>query len=122
LYYEENYYQGRLVNGHSRSREGRYFIYDESSLFPIPEGGYQKLSEFIRREVRKVDHRLKGTVRLSFRVTAHNELTEFKVEKSVSRDLDDKAKQILLRGPRWISAKQHGQEPTEGYAFVNVEF
>ena len=122
LYFEENYYRGRLVSGRSRSREGRNFVYDESSLYPIPEGGFKKLSEFIHREAQKVDSPLKGTVRLSFRVTAHNALTEFKVEKSVSGLLDEKARQILLAGPRWISAKEHGQEAPAGYAFVNVEF
>ncbi len=122
LYYEENYYQGRLVNGRSRSREGRNFIYDESSLSPLPEGGYKKLNDYIGREVKKVNSPLKGTVRLSFRVTAHNTLTEFKVVKSVSAALDEKARQILLAGPRWIAAREHGQEVTDGYAFVNVEF
>jgi membrane associated rhomboid family serine protease/antitoxin component YwqK of YwqJK toxin-antitoxin module len=122
LYYEENFYRGRLVNGRSRSREGRNFIYDESSLSPLPEGGYKKLSEYIQGEVKKVASAWKGTVRLSFRVTAHNTLTEFKVEKSVSTVLDEQARHILLAGPRWISAKEHGQEVTDGYAFVNVEF
>ncbi len=122
LYYEENYYRGRLVNGRSRSREGRNFVYDETSMFPLPDGGYKKLSEYIRREVKKVNTPLRGTVRLSFRVTPHRTLTEFKVEKSMSAALNEKAKQILLTGPRWISARLHGQEVTDGYAFVNVEF
>ena len=91
-------------------------------MSPLPEGGYKKLSELIQREVKKVKSPLKGTVRLSFRVTTHNALTEFKVEKSVSAWLDEKAKQILLAGPHWISAREHGQEVADGYAFVNVEF
>jgi hypothetical protein len=49
-------------------------------------------------------------------------LTEFKVVKSVSAALDEKARKILLAGPRWIAAREHGQEVADGYAFVNVEF
>jgi membrane associated rhomboid family serine protease/antitoxin component YwqK of YwqJK toxin-antitoxin module len=122
MYFEENYFRGRLIRGRSRSRNGQNFIYDESSFFPLPEGGYKKLNEFISAEVKKSEVRLKGTVRLSFTVTGTGALVDIKVEKSMAPELDKMAKEILLRGPQWIPAREHGQEPSAGYGAVSVKF
>jgi len=120
MYFEENYNKGRLINGRSRSRTGgRLVVYDETTFFALPEGGYQKLNEYLRASVKPLGL---GTVKLSFRVTTSGQMTDFKVEKSVSRELDMKAKQLVLMGPRWLPARLHGQEPTDGYALVSVEF
>jgi membrane associated rhomboid family serine protease/antitoxin component YwqK of YwqJK toxin-antitoxin module len=119
MYFEENYVRGRLVNGRSRSKSGRTAVYDESIFFALPEGGYKKLNEHIRSQVKPSGI---GTVKLSFRVTVSGQMTDFKVEKGVSKELDLRAKQIILSGPRWLPARMHGLEPTDGFAFVSVEF
>jgi membrane associated rhomboid family serine protease/antitoxin component YwqK of YwqJK toxin-antitoxin module len=118
MYYEENYFHGRLVNGRSRNLAGETFTYDESSFFPLPEGGYKKLKEFL--QIKDASHT--GTVRLSFRVTTRSTLTDFKVLKSVSRETDERAKQILKAGPRWIPAKDHGHQAVDGFAQAEVVF
>ncbi|MEI9920336.1 MAG: rhomboid family intramembrane serine protease [Bacteroidota bacterium] len=119
MYFEENYARGRLVNGRSRSRNGRTAVYDETIFFALPDGGYKKLNEYIRSQA---EPQGKGTVKLSFRVTVSGQLTDFKTEKSVSKELDLRAKQIILAGPRWLPARLHGLEPTDGFAVVSVEF
>jgi hypothetical protein len=120
MYFEENYVRGRLINGRSRSKSGRTAVYDASIFFALPEGGYKKLNEYIRSEVKEPLGR--GTVKLSFRVTVSGQITDFKVEQSVSKELDFRAKQIILSGPRWLPARLHGLEPTDGFAFVSIEF
>lgn len=122
IFYQENYFQGRLVNGRSRSLSGETFIYDESSFFPLPTGGYQKLKAYLNEAVKKIDTKESGKVRLSFRVTKKSTLTDFKVLQSVSKEMDELAKQILRNGPRWIPAKDHGYESVEGFAYAEVEF
>jgi TonB family protein len=122
MYYEENYYRGRLVNGRSKNVEGETFVYDESSLFPLPVGGYKNLKEYIQGAVKQTNERVRGTVRLSFRVTSTGRLTDFKVLQSISKQADDQAKQIIKSGPQWIPAKNHGCENVDGFAFVDVEF
>jgi membrane associated rhomboid family serine protease/antitoxin component YwqK of YwqJK toxin-antitoxin module len=119
MYFEENYNRGRLINGRSRSKSGRIAIYDATTLFALPEGGYKKFNEHIRS---KVDPQGLGTVKLSFRVTVDGRITDFKIEQSVSKELDMRAKQIVLTGPRWLPARLHGLEPTDGFAFVAIEF
>jgi membrane associated rhomboid family serine protease/antitoxin component YwqK of YwqJK toxin-antitoxin module len=120
MYFEENYNRGRLINGRSRSKTGKTFVYDETTLFALPVGGFKKLNDYILSQTRGMS--MHGTVKLSFRVTVSGQLTDFKTEQSVSKELDAKARQIVLSGPRWLPAKLHGQEPTDGFAFVNVEF
>jgi membrane associated rhomboid family serine protease/antitoxin component YwqK of YwqJK toxin-antitoxin module len=120
MYFEENYIHGRLINGRSRSKTGKTAVYDESSLLALPEGGFKKLDEYIRSKVK--DPAGKGTVKLSFRVTPSGVLTDWTVEQSVSKKLDQLAKEIVLSGPRWLPAKLHGLEPANGFGFVSVEF
>lgn len=120
MYFEENYNRGRLINGRSRSKSGgRLVVYDETTFYALPEGGYKKLNEYLAAETKPQGL---GTVRLSFRVTVSGRLTDFKVEKSVSKELDLRAKQLVLAGPRWLPARLHGQEPTDGFGMVNVDF
>jgi membrane associated rhomboid family serine protease/antitoxin component YwqK of YwqJK toxin-antitoxin module len=122
MYYEENYHQGKLLHGRSRSIKGEGVVYDASSLYPLPEGGYTKLEQYFQEAVKKFESPEKGTVRLSFRVTTDKLIADIQVETSVSEEVDKKAKQILLEGPSWIPAKEHGQEPVEGYGVVSIDF
>lgn len=119
MYFEENYNRGRLINGRSRSKSGKTAIYDETVFFAMPEVGARKYIEYVRSQV---EPKGLGRVRLSFRVTVDGQIMDFKVEESVSKELDLRAKQIVLNGPRWLPAKLHGLEPTDGYGFVVVEF
>ena len=122
MYYEENYHQGRLVHGRSRSLKGESVVYDASSEYPLPEGGYKKLNAYLREEAGKINSSVKGTVRLSFRVTTDKVLADIEVESSVSPELDEKAKEILRNGPAWIPAREHGQKAVEGYSAVSIDF
>jgi membrane associated rhomboid family serine protease/antitoxin component YwqK of YwqJK toxin-antitoxin module len=120
MYFEENYNRGRLINGRSKSKTGgRLVVYDETTFFALPEGGFKKLNEYLHSSIKPVGL---GTVKMSFRVTTSGQMTDFKIEKSVSKELDFKAKQVILAGPRWLPARLHGQEPTDGFAVVSVEF
>jgi membrane associated rhomboid family serine protease/antitoxin component YwqK of YwqJK toxin-antitoxin module len=122
LYYEENYSHGRLIKGRSKDLKGEIFIYDASSLYPLPEGGYPKLHEYLVAAVKRNNIKAAGTVRLSFRVTSKGKLTDFKTIRSVSKEADQVAKQILKEGIRWTPAKLHGNEKVDGFALVDVEF
>jgi membrane associated rhomboid family serine protease/antitoxin component YwqK of YwqJK toxin-antitoxin module len=114
LYFEEYYNQGRLVSGQSRTLEGETFIYDESSLYPMPAGGFERFQQYVKSEAKKVDPDELGHVKLSFRVTAKGALTDLSIVQHGSPVLDAKAKEILLHGPRWLPPRKHGHEPFEG--------
>ena len=122
LYFEEHFNNGRLVTGKSRTLEGDTFMYDGSSLFPLPEGGFEKFNAYLKSEVRKFDSNELGHVKLTFRVTYTGALTDLTIDQSASPTLDAKARSIILQGPRWLPARSHGHERVDGWTSVTVEF
>lgn len=122
MYYEETYNQGVLVAGKSRTPDGRTFLYDESSFYPLPEGGVQKFQEYVKQEVKRFNTDELGHVKLSFRVTSYGSIAELLTEQGASPTLDEKARQILLDGPRWHPARRHGHQPVDEWAQVQIEF
>jgi len=122
MHFEEFYQNGRLVNGRSKNKEGKKFVYDISSYFPLPEGGYIKLRKYLEKATKETITDGSGSVRLEFRVTLTGLLTDIKIEKGMSNQLDEEAKKILLNGPRWLPAHEYGYVPIDGIARVEVEF
>lgn len=122
MHFQENYYRNRLVNGRSRNLEGETFVYDETSLYALPLGGAQQFKAYTKSVVKEMDVSKKGKVQLSFRVTEKGKITDIKVEQSVSREVDEIAKQILKEGPRWIPAKVHGHINVDGFGYCEIEF
>lgn len=122
LYFEENFNGGRLFRGMSRTLTGETFVYDESSLHPIPEGGFERFHRYIRSETRKVDPDELGHVKITFRVTRKGVLTDLHITQGATPSLDEKAKAILLNGPRWLPARRHGHEPVDGTGVLLIEF
>jgi antitoxin component YwqK of YwqJK toxin-antitoxin module len=122
LFYEEYYANGRLVRGRSRDKQGRLFVYDETSFFPVPEGGFQKYEDYLQKESERVMPDQEGSVKLSFRITPSGKMVELKVEKSLSLATDEKAKEIVRKGPTWQPAHEHGFVPIDGYQQVVVNF
>jgi len=122
LFFEEYYINGRLTKGRSQNPQGKNFVYDESSFFPTPEGGRNKMETYLREETKKVQAKEEGRVRLSFRVTPNSTITDIKVEKSLSKELDQQAKEILLNGPHWLPAHNHGFITADGIGYVVIDF
>lgn len=122
MYFEETYNQGRLVSGKSRDVNGETFVYDESSLYPMPEGGFGEFQEYLKMETRKFDSEELGHVKLSFRVTKDGMLTDITFDQRASPTLDAKAVDLLRQGPRWFPAREHGHEPVDASAYVQIEF
>jgi membrane associated rhomboid family serine protease len=122
LHFKEDYRRGMLVLGKSRNLSGDEFTYDGSSLVPVPAKGFPFLQKFIAEKTRETSPAVVGTVRLSFRVTANGELTDFEVERSVDPEIDQNAISILKAGPKWLPAREHGYLATDGFAWVDVRF
>jgi membrane associated rhomboid family serine protease/antitoxin component YwqK of YwqJK toxin-antitoxin module len=121
MYFEENYNRGRLVNGRSRGLDGKTAIYDEATFFPIPAGGQNALDKYLHDHAIAAEYADKE-VRVTFRVTRTGRIADFIFEDAVEPALREKTKQLILRGPQWIPARLHGQEPIDGTAFVRLNF
>ena len=88
----------------------------------MPEGGYEKFSTHLKREAKNSGSEELGHVKVSFRVTSKGQMTDVTIDQGATPALDTRAKQILLDGPKWLPARNHGHEPIDAYAFVQVEF
>jgi hypothetical protein len=122
LHFEEFFNNGRLVSGRSRTLDGQTYVYDESSYYPMPEGGNGKLVEYLQQRVKELNPSVHGRVHLMFRVTTNSVLTDFDVTKSVNEELDARAIELIREGPKWIPAREHGNVKRTGWGSVSVEF
>jgi len=85
MYFEEYYDNGRLISGRSRAKDGQTFLYDASSEFPMPKGGNSVLLDYLRKNVKNLNHNEHGIVHLTFRVTAKQVLSDFVVDKKLKQ-------------------------------------
>ena len=121
-YFEEFYRNGYLETGRARTEDGMTYLYDQSSLFPMPEGGNEALLNYLEEAIKKSKVEKSGAVVLSFRVSTEGVLTEFKVEESLAGKSDSLAIELIRKGPRWIPARLHGHQFQNGYGHVTIEF
>jgi membrane associated rhomboid family serine protease/antitoxin component YwqK of YwqJK toxin-antitoxin module len=121
-YFEEVFLNGRLISGKSISLAGRNFQYDETSMLALPNGGMRAFQEYVQKTARLFTAKRPGTVKLYFRVTTDNRIADIIIQKSLDVEADGWAKDILLKGPQWNPARLHGQEITDGFGFMTVEF
>lgn len=122
MYFEEYFNNGRLISGRSRPLDGQTYMYDESSFYPMPDGGNAKLVQYLNQRVKELNPLVHGRVHLAFRLTTSGVITEFQVSKSLNKELDDKAIEFIKEGPKWIPAREHGHLKQTGWALVSVEF
>jgi membrane associated rhomboid family serine protease len=121
-HFEEYFQQGILIRGRSRASDGQTFVYDASSLFPMPEGGNIRLVEYLEQRVMELQPSEHGVVRVTFRVTTNRVLTDFVVDEGLTAELDSKAIEFIRSGPPWLPARDHGHLPRSGFARVSVTF
>jgi antitoxin component YwqK of YwqJK toxin-antitoxin module len=120
--YVEEFNYGLLVEGRSRNEKGASYIYDESSLYPQPSKGFPAFYNYVKQEIAKVSIGHMEAVKLTFRVTAQGRITDIEPTENVSKTAEEKARQILLNGPKWQPARLHGYIPVDGFGYVVVEF
>lgn len=122
IYFEEFFEKGLLIQGRSRTLNGQQYIYDGSSLFPIPEKGYKHLNSYLSENIMALKPAQHGVVKVWFRVTLNQVLTDFQIDKSLTPELDAKAIDLLKNGPTWLPARDHGHLMRSGWSSVVIEF
>ena len=78
-------------------------------------GGYEKLTEYIIKNVKYPEDAKKagttGTVLVCFTVNAKGKVTNAKIQRSVSESLDAEALRVIKGMPDWIPGKDEKGEP-----------
>ncbi|RVU01714.1 TonB family protein [Mucilaginibacter limnophilus] len=69
----------------------------------MPADGWKEFNNYLKDEAKSPDGK-EGTVKLSFVVQPNGDLTEFKILKSVSKQTDEAAIDLIKDGPTWLSS------------------
>ena len=101
------------VDDYLAERRDTINAYDVVEQMPSFPGGYQKLYEFIKKNLRYpkecADSGIQGRVIIAFIVERNGKLSNIRVVKSVNPALDKEALRIVNLMPNWIPGKQNGR-------------
>jgi len=75
---------------------------NNQALPPRPSGGWDDFNDYLKQNALSPDGKA-GTVKLTFTVNADNSLSDFKIIKSVSAQMDNAAIKMIWIGPTWFS-------------------
>ena len=84
-------------------------VHQFADVSPEPNGGMAGWSKFLQRNLRYPDTEAQGRVILSFVVERNGSLSDIKVVKGVSPELDREAMRVLKMAPPWKPGIQSGQ-------------
>ncbi|WCT10499.1 energy transducer TonB [Mucilaginibacter jinjuensis] len=84
-------------------------IRDFAEVSPEPMGGMAGWSKFIQRNLRYPDTDAQGRVFVSFVVERDGSLSNIKILKGVSPELDAEALRVIRMAPKWKPGMQGGQ-------------
>ena len=105
-----------VIRGYVRKADDSGKVYDFVSLQSQPSfpGGMEKFYSYIQKNVRypknAQERNIQGKVFLSFVVETDGTLTEIKVERKVSEDIDEEALRLIKESPKWIPGIQDGKK------------
>ena len=89
-------------------------VYDVVEQMPCFPGGYQKMHEFIEKNLHYpkecAENGIQGRVIIAFVVERSGKLTNIRVVKSVNPALDKEALRIVNLMPKWIPGRQSYKE------------
>lgn len=84
-------------------------IHDFAEISPEPNGGMAGWTKFIQRNLRYPDTDAQGRVFVSFVVERDGSLTDVKILKGVSPELDAEALRVIRMAPKWKPGMQGGK-------------
>lgn len=86
-----------------------YKVLNYAEVAPEPNGGMAGWTKFIQRNLRYPDTDAQGRVFVSFVVERDGSLTDVKIIRSVSPELDAEALRVIRMAPKWKPGMQGGQ-------------
>jgi TonB family protein len=124
--FTENYKDGILIAGTAIDKDGKTTTYAKArDVAPEFKGGLDAFYTYLSKNIYYPDfereQNIQGTVILSFIVEKDGKISDIKVNKSVSRGIDDEAIRVLKKSPLWIPGTRYGK-PARVYYSIPVNF
>lgn len=115
LNFHETYDNGNLLKGVAFDANGDSVEYKGSrATAPDYKGGIKGFSNYLSKNIFYPDyeraHDIQGKVILSFIVETNGKVSNIKILKSVSKNIDEEAEKIISNAPGWISGTEYGRK------------
>lgn len=110
---EEEFVDGVFKKGISKDENGNSHTYTVKQQLPEFKGGIAEFYKFLSKnlvyppDARR--NRIQGRVTISYEVNEDGSLSELKVLRSVSPDIDDEALRVMKLSPKWQPGVQNGK-------------
>ncbi|TKC00538.1 energy transducer TonB [Pedobacter cryophilus] len=105
--YLDEYKNGEYIKGKTTDSSGKEIEYNKLFVLPTFKGGLQAFGKFLSKNLEYPDisrrNKTQGRVYLSFVVEKDGSLSEIKVLKGVSSEIDTEALRVLNISPNWTS-------------------
>lgn len=112
LTFTEDYADGKFLKGTSTDSAGNIKNYTVKEALPTFKGGESAFGRYLSQNMhyppRARENSIQGRVILTFVIEKDGNLTDIKVLKNVSYDLDAEAVRVLSQSPKWNPGIQHG--------------
>jgi len=86
---------------------------DSKMTMPEYKGGTKTMMIYLNKNIRypvsAANDNIQGRVGITFLVKQNGTLTNFKVKKSIRKDLDDEAIRVIQSMPKWIPGTKDGK-------------
>ncbi|MCY1533428.1 hypothetical protein D9M68_687530 [compost metagenome] len=109
--FTENYEAGKLISGESIVNGTRH-SYKHEMEPPQYKGGIQAWYSYIAYSMKypteAVQMKIQGVVLTEFTIDMDGSITDIIIRKSVDPALDNEARRLLQKAPKWIPAKFRG--------------
>jgi protein TonB len=111
------------VLAQTNAQGNKIYLYLYADRLPNFNGGIDKLKPFLKQNLKWPDNitDVQGTVLLSFIVSADGNITNIKIEKSLSKVFDDEAKRVVKLMPKWIPG-QVGNSNVNVKIYLPIDF
>jgi len=121
-YYEDLYRDNRLIRGVAISREGKRYVYDELSEYPMPVKGMPDFKKYLYTALEKRPRLHSGVVKVIFNVGIDGSTWDYLILESTCRECNGEALELVKNGPPWRPGVLHGHQKIQGQGYVEIVF
>lgn len=109
----ETYDKGRFLGGISIGEQNDTVKYSERKVEPQYKGGVKAFAHYLSNNIQYPDYErannIQGTVKLSFIVEKNGKVSDVKVIKNVSYNIDKEALKVLSSSRNWLPGFEYGR-------------
>jgi TonB family protein len=95
------------------AQEGKKDVLTKVDVLPMFKGGYQKFTDFLVKNIKYPDEasakNIQGRAIVNFVVEKDGSLSDVKILRGVSNELDEEALRVIKLSPNWEPGQQNGK-------------